>query len=281
MSMKPNCFFQRRWLLRESPGRSLVMLIITVGVAALAGCGAMGAATLATGLGGMNNPKSVSVAEVTEALGGVEGMPGSRVLAMECGGRRVVLSVSQPKGWLFLPGETLEMMRWSYDNRLVYLHGTSKEMAPIDMQVTGEVGDFQVDWQAVMTKDEVWLEQEGVRIDCHVNRPETRFEAAKLGGADFRALGNEPGWELVIWWDRMRLTYDYGASQFEVPLVGEPETLENETGSRFRGQVDDRVLEALLQRGPCNDSMSDQVFETRVSVSLDGRNFTGCGKALH
>ncbi|MCJ7556007.1 MAG: hypothetical protein MUP90_03715 [Gammaproteobacteria bacterium] len=243
----------------------------------------MAVASLATGLGGMNNPKSVSVAEVTEALGGVEGMPGTCVLAMECGGRRVVsqLSVLLQRAWLFLPGETLQMMQWSYDDRLVLFHGTLKEMAPIDMQVTGEVGEFQVDWQAVMTKDEVWLEQEGTRIDCQVNRPETRFEAAKLGAADFRGLGNEPGWELVIWSDRMRLNDDYGASQFEVPLVGEPETLEDETGSRVRGQVDDRVLDALLQRGPCHDSMSDQVFETRVSVSLDGRNFTGCGKALH
>lgn len=218
--------------------------------------------------------------EVTESLGAVEGLPGSRVLAMDCGGRRVVISMSDARAWLFLPGETLEMDRWFSDLGLVYFHGILEEMDPVDRQVTGELGNFQVDWQVVMKGAEVWLEQEQTRIECQVNRPETRFEAAKLAGADFRGLGNEPGWELVIWRDRMRLRYDYGASELEVPLLG-PKPLAEETGSRFLGEREGRSLEVILRPGPCPDSMSDQVFETRVTVNLEGRSFQGCGKALH
>ena len=129
--------------------------------------------------------------------------------------------------------------------------------------------------------ESVILQEEESRVDCMVDRRETPFEKAKLSGADFRGLGNEPGWELVIWSDRMRLIYDYGEAQLEVPLEAQPETTADAKGSRFRGQAGGKTLEVLLQLGPCQDSMSDEEFETRVSINLDGRGFEGCGKALH
>ena len=162
--------------------------ILTSGCSGVAG-GVAGAMLSGLGAGAMSQPPSM--VEVTESLGAVEGLPGTRVLAMDCGGQRVVLSMSEVQAWLFLPGETLEMDRSFSDLGLVYFHGILEKMDPVDRQVTGELGNFQVDWQVVMKGGEVWLEQEQTRIECQVNRPETRFEAAKLGGADFRALGND------------------------------------------------------------------------------------------
>lgn len=40
-------------------------------------------------------------------------------------------------------------------------------------------------------------------------------------------------------------------------------------------------LKVVLEFGPCYDTMSDEQFETRVTVWLDGRELTGCGRALH
>ena len=37
----------------------------------------------------------------------------------------------------------------------------------------------------------------------------------------------------------------------------------------------------LLQALPCFDTMSGDGFETTVTVKLDGREFHGCGRALH
>lgn len=205
----------------------------------------------------------------------------SWVLALDCEGQRVVLEASATGGWLFLPGQTLQMTRFLYsDKHFRYGHGNSKTMTEVDKAGTGEQEYVEYDWQMLLTDDGAMLEKHGTPLDCRVDRRETPFEAAKLGGADFRGIGNEPGWELVIWWDRMRLRYDYGASELEVPLTG-PENLADEIGSRFQGEFEGRSLEAVLRPGPCQDSMSDQVFETRVTVSLDGRSFQGCGKALH
>lgn len=260
-------------------------LVVLLGISS-GGCGGvaggLAGSAVAGALAGNALHQPVTPMERAEALGGAPGLPGKRVLALDCDGRSVVLEVSDSKAWLFLPDQSLEMTPYFFNDGLVrFGHWNSGDMNPLDMQVTGETGDYQMGLAVVLADESIYLEESGTRIDCTVDRPESRFEAAKLGGADFRALGNEPGWELVIWWDRMRLIYDYGVSEFEVPLAGEPEDLEDETGSRFWGEVDGQVLEVVLRLGPCHDSMSDQVFETRVSVSLDGRNFTGCGKALH
>jgi uncharacterized membrane protein len=210
----------------------------------------------------------------------------SRVLALECGGRRVVLEASPDKAWLFLPYQTLQLHR-VYSEPLHYGHGDWLPMNPSDSQVSGEPGRFVYDTQVFVqydranSRESVVLQEGEARMECVVDRRETPFEAAKLGGAEFRGLGNEPGWELVIWQDRMRLVHDYGTSELEVPLAGEPEVLVDGTGSRFRGELNGRVLEAMLRLGPCQDSMSGWEYETRVTVSFDGRTLEGCGKALH
>jgi len=210
----------------------------------------------------------------------------SPVLALDCGGRRVVLQFSQGRAWLFLPEETLQLKR-IFSEPLHYGTGHWESGDPVDTQVSGQPGDYLYDTQVFVTVDpsarpeSVVLQESEARVACAVDWRETPFETAKLGGADFRGLGNEPGWELVIWWDHMRLNYNYGEAQLEVPLKAEPESTADGKGSRFRGEAGGRYLEVLLQLGPCQDSMSDQEFETRVSIDLDGRRFEGCGKALH
>lgn len=210
----------------------------------------------------------------------------SRVLALGCEGRRVVLEARPAEAWLFLPDQTLQLDRVNFEP-LHYGHGPSQPMNQSDALVSGEPGQHMYDTQvfmnldAVTSQESVVLQEGEIRVDCQVDRRETPFEAAKLGGADFRGLGNEPGWELVIWWDRMRLVYDYGEARLEVPLAGEPRAAADGKGSWFRGESGGRVMEVHLQLGPCRDTMSGQQFETTVTVILDGREFRGCGKALH
>lgn len=103
------------------------------------------------------------------------------------------------------------------------------------------------------------------------------WERAKLDGADFRAVGNEPGWNLeILAGTRMRLIADYGASRVEVPL---PEPTMDRELRRIRWDAGEVVLEVI--GCPCRDSMSSELFETEVSVRLQRRTFKGCGRALH
>jgi len=262
--------------------RGWLLLVLLAAVGSLAG-----------GCGGIAGGLAASAA--TGAIAGSAFAPNpyawpfeekSRVLALDCGGRRVVLEFSEFRAWLFLPEETVQLKR-IVSEPLQYGTGHWDAGDPVSVQVSGQPGDFVYDTQVFVAVDRdaraesVILQESEVQVACSVDRRETPFETAKLAGADFRGLGNEPGWELVIWWDRMRLTYDYGEAQLEVALEAEPETTADGKGSRFRGQAGGKHLEVLLQLGPCQDSMSDQEFETRVSIDLDGRGFEGCGKALH
>ena len=117
----------------------------------------------------------------------------------------------------------------------------------------------------------------GPLVSCRNDPRRAVWERAKLDGADFRAVGNEPGWNLeILAGTRMRLIADYGASRVEVPL---PEPTIDRELRRTRWDAGEIVLEVIGR--PCRDSMSGESFETEVSVHWQGRTFKGCGRALH
>jgi len=103
---------------------------------------------------------------------------------------------------------------------------------------------------------------------------------AKLGGADFRAVGNEPGWSLTIAHDSIVLVTDYGETRLAFPS---PPVEELPQGRRsvYRARSPGHTLEVVLEAGGCRDSMSGDAFETTVTLTLDGRALRGCGRALH
>mgnify|MGYP003566012029 CR=1 FL=1 len=43
----------------------------------------------------------------------------------------------------------------------------------------------------------------------------------------------------------------------------------------------DHELAIVLEGRHCQDSMSGEMFETKVTVVLDGEEFRGCGRPLH
>jgi uncharacterized membrane protein len=182
-----------------------------------------------------------------------------RVFAFDCQGQYVVAEFSEQQAWLFLPGATVKL--------------------PRKVSASGaHYGDESVSFWS--KGEEATLEQHGARVNCRVDRRNTPFEAAKLDGADFRALGNEPGWELVMYYDRIRFTWDYGNEQAEFPAT-QPVTDQERASSAWTSSAGDMDIEILLQALPCLDTMSGDSFETTVTVKLDGREFHGCGRALH
>ena len=112
---------------------------------------------------------------------------------------------------------------------------------------------------------------------CRNDRRRAVWEKAKLDGADFRAVGNEPGWNLEIQeGTRIVLIADYGASRVELPLPQPSVDRRNRTTLWDAG---DLVL-AVIGR-PCRDSMSGESFESEVVVTWGEQTLRGCGRALH
>lgn len=97
---------------------------------------------------------------------------------------------------------------------------------------------------------------------------------------DFRAVGQEPGWQLEIRkGSEMRLTYDYGKGTAVTPA---PRTqLDAQTGTRtLHAQTEANDLRVEIVPVACSDSMSGRAFASTVTVTLSGRTFRGCGENL-
>jgi uncharacterized membrane protein len=97
---------------------------------------------------------------------------------------------------------------------------------------------------------------------------------------DFRAIGQEPGWQLEIRKGaEMRLTYDYGKGMAVTPAPRLQ--VDSSSGRRTYHAVSEaNDLTVVIVPVPCNDSMSGRAFPATVSVTLNGRTFRGCGEEL-
>ena len=104
------------------------------------------------------------------------------------------------------------------------------------------------------------------------------FELAR--DTDFRAVGQEPGWLLEIRNAReMRLITDYGADTAVTPVP--PAQSDSTTGARtYHAVTEAHDLLVLIQPTACNDVMSGESYETTVTITLDGRDYRGCGGPL-
>jgi len=163
--------------------------------------------------------------------------------------------------WLFLPGQAVQLPRVRSESGTRY---ASSELS------------FWSQGEAALLKT-----KSGSNRNCQSNAAQAVWEHAKLDGVDFRATGNEPGWDMEITLgDEIVLVTDYGQSsyRFKTPEPDMDQTARKTTYTAHEGQ---QRLIVELEGKPCLDSLRDQSFEITVAVKLDERQFHGCGKALH
>ena len=104
------------------------------------------------------------------------------------------------------------------------------------------------------------------------------FELAR--DRDFRAVGQEPGWQLEIRQGaEMRFTYDYGKNSAVTSAARVK--VNSSTGTRtYHAVAEANDLRVEIVPVACADSMSGRPFAATVTVTLNGRSFRGCGEAL-
>ena len=176
-----------------------------------------------------------------------------------CGDKfNFVARVEDNKAWLFLPGETLETYKVS---------DTLYRSLEVSLRLDGDKGSIE--------------SSQGNYENCRNNRRQAIWENAKLNGADFRAIGNEPGWHLEIRrQSKIVLVTNYGSEQYEFDLP-EPESDTTARTTLYKVNQDGRELSLTISGEPCSDSMSGERFESKVEVVLNGKTLRGCGRALH
>jgi putative lipoprotein len=128
--------------------------------------------------------------------------------------------------------------------------------------------------------DQALLERDGEVFRCSVDGRRTVWEDARLRGVDFRAVGNEPGWLLEIGPERMVFLYDYATRRAE---AARPEPVVDAEAGRtvYATEVDAWPFTVTLLGKPCRDTMSDEAFETTVTVEWGPNRYLGCGRSLH
>ena len=105
------------------------------------------------------------------------------------------------------------------------------------------------------------------------------WHAAKLHGVSFRALGQEPPWTLEITdGEKIVLTMGYEQKSTVYPYVI-PKVNQEQRRTIFSVQGQD--LEIIIEGKICTDIMSDEMFDVSVYITLQGKQLSGCGRALH
>ena len=169
-----------------------------------------------------------------------------------------VVRTDNKEAWLFLPSGTLQLPytgAGSYRNEQTH---------------------FQINEQ------EASLENSGVKhLGCKNDRRQAIWEHAKLNGADYRAVGNEPGWDLEVHSQKsIILTTDYGSTRHEF-TVPKPEIDKTNRITRYHAKESGHELSFIISVESCLDSMSGEKFDSKATVTLDGKTLQGCGRALH
>lgn len=188
--------------------------------------------------------------------------PEIRTYVYECAdGYSFIARTETDRAWLFLPGKTVDLQR--------------VESAP-DTKYTGNSITF---WNK---GDQAMLSTGTLNYaDCNNNRARAIWEHAKLNGVDFRALGNEPGWNIEISNKRdILLVTDYGQQSYRFSDA----TIKSKAHSRktvYNARNEQDLVEVVITGTPCRDSMSGEPFPASVSVLINERRLNGCGRPLH
>lgn len=111
--------------------------------------------------------------------------------------------------------------------------------------------------------------------DVAVHQPEENFgepPPAPVSASSevlYRALGNEPGWALLVRGDGMLYQGRSGALRI---AEATPAGFSGERGTYRSGR-----LNVTIAPGPCSDGMSGQAYRDRVTVTAAGETVRGCG----
>lgn len=183
----------------------------------------------------------------------------SEVFVYECADTlQFTAHVTSDSTWLFLPDTTLKV------NPVSSGSGAKFE------------GSKYIYWSK---GDEALLQYpHGGLMTCSTIPWEKSWQAARIRGVDFRAVGQEPGWHLeIIEGKQIKYVGNYGEDTLAVPAV-DPHKEQERTF--YTVGTEGHELEVEVIEKPCTDSMNGSEHPYTVSVTVDGNTYNGCGRNL-
>lgn len=107
-------------------------------------------------------------------------------------------------------------------------------------------------------------------------RGQPRHCEPPAGPGAYRAVGQEPGWSLLIEADRLVLTEGYGETRTELAAPPAATPLDG-GGRRWALEAEGGALLIEITPGPCADTMSGMPHPDAVTVTRGSTTLRGCG----
>lgn len=129
--------------------------------------------------------------------------------------------------------------------------------------------------------DEAVIVSNGTRYEnCKLMEGQVPWFEAKLRGVHFRGIGQEPGWTIeVIDGKDLVFVGDYGDKKVTEPApIPVTTTATSDRGVSTTYKTD--KMQVTWEEKRCSDTMSGEAFPYTVSVTVDGKRYSGCGKSL-
>lgn len=173
---------------------------------------------------------------------------------------RFTAHVTRDSSWLFLPDTALKLIPQRSASGARFVSGSYFYWSK------GDSALLQIPGQTLRS--------------CRTIPREKSWQAAKIRGVNFRALGQEPGWYLEITeGEQIKYVGNYGQDTVFTP-VPNPE-IDNQKGQTvYQAETETHSLTVEISDSSCTDSMSGFEFPSTVSVTLDGQTYRGCGRSL-
>lgn len=160
------------------------------------------------------------------------------------------------------------------DSAWIFLPDTALRTKPVR---SGSGARYEAGPYLFWSKDDEALLQlrEGSLMKCTTMPREKAWQAARLRGVDFRALGQEPGWYLEIRkGQQMKYVGNYGRDTL---IVSSPKAEENPQKNVHEAPS----LKVEITSQECTDAMSGFKFPQTVRLTVEGNTYTGCGRFLN
>jgi len=182
------------------------------------------------------------------------------------------------QAWRCTPAQDLVSAVANEELRLWSAHGAYR-LAPA---VVASGARYQQGDLSFWTKgNAAMVESANGRLDCTADTTRRILTRRQRPGVMFHGRGNEPGWAVSLAHDvpELSLVLDYGERTLTLPYRV---TEMDNAGGRVAlasGRADHPFTLALEARA-CFDSMSGKPFPARVTLTIEGETYRGCGQGI-
>lgn len=108
------------------------------------------------------------------------------------------------------------------------------------------------------------------------------WQRARGNGMAFRGVGKNPSWQVTVEKSRspaLHVTLNNARQQLDVP--GSTASQGRKGNAIFAGRSNDGMpVKLRIERGQCHDADLGKANDAGVTLTVDGHDYTGCGRFL-